>query len=569
MPYASAPAPLLRSPFPSPVAAAALTLLLLPGCYNADSDVGILGGTTTTQHPVSPYVEAGSNTWFVDDLGAGLGEGSFEDPFGSIQTAVDNASVVDGDAIIVLPGLYNERVQLRASGTSDPGKALSLWASEGPTVTAIDAQNLGRAVTIEDVPTGRVVLSGFDVRNGQTPEAGGAVRVRDVAEILIEDSWIRDSSTDRWGGGLSVEDSAGAIRNNQIYGNTAGGSLATGNTEHSGGGLFANLTTLAPATDMLEITGNDIRENVSAHFGGGVTLGGFGITFFDNLVQVNDARERGGGLLMRETDGAVFGSPQTRILSNEIERNTARVAAGAGLEMEANLPNEMLFAHNRVLKNLAEDEGGALVVRGFGRPRIRRCTFTYNVAPNGGGLVVQGRDAIPEVSNCKFILNRVPGTGAAIWVDDGAGLELRNCTLLDNRSFGGATVRLEAPQAGSEVVRIANSVIWSEAAMSSLEHDMNEPQVNHSLVRGGQTASWFGVGCLDEDPQLEGSGEPLGSSPVIQAGDPSYMPGANPGDVAYHETTRYGAELDLDGQPRVLDGRVEMGAYERGIGPVN
>jgi hypothetical protein len=62
----------------------------------------------------------------------------------------------------------------------------------------------------------------------------------------------------------------------------------------------------------------------------------------------------------------------------------------------------------------------------------------------------------------------------------------------------------------------------------------------------GPDGTWDGVDDDYGDLRLRGG------SPCIDAGDPGFV--AQPG------------ETDLDGQARVLCGRVDMGAYESGIG---
>ena len=81
--------------------------------------------------------------------------------------------------------------------------------------------------------------------------------------------------------------------------------------------------------------------------------------------------------------------------------------------------------------------------------------------------------------------------------------------------------------------------------------------INYSDVQGG----WTGEGNIDTDPCFVEMGywdannilfdsdyHLLPSSPCIDAGDPNYI--ASPNDT------------DLDGKPRVMGGRIDMGAYE-------
>jgi len=59
-----------------------------------------------------PWLNAppGHNVWYVDDSAPDGGIGSIEQPFDTIQEAVDNAS--SGETIYVLPGLYRENIRI-------------------------------------------------------------------------------------------------------------------------------------------------------------------------------------------------------------------------------------------------------------------------------------------------------------------------------------------------------------------------------------------------------------------------------------------------------------------------
>jgi hypothetical protein len=67
-------------------------------------------------------------------------------------------------------------------------------------------------------------------------------------------------------------------------------------------------------------------------------------------------------------------------------------------------------------------------------------------------------------------------------------------------------------------------------------------------VQGG----WPGAGNIDKDPLFVDVSiddyHLLSGSPCINAGDPAYVPAPD--------------ETDLDGQPRVIGGRIDMGVYE-------
>jgi parallel beta-helix repeat protein len=133
-----------------------------------------------------------------DDNCPGPGDGSYKNPYCSIQTAIDNA--VDTDEIIVAAGTYLEMIDFL-------GKAVALRSSGGPEVTIIDGTgnfHVVRCISQEGPDT---VLEGFTITGGNA------------------DDWNWPNNN---GGGLVVIDSSPTVTNCTISGNSA---------RYSGGGM--------------------------------------------------------------------------------------------------------------------------------------------------------------------------------------------------------------------------------------------------------------------------------------------------------------------------------------------
>lgn len=69
------------------------------------------------------------STWHVDVNAAGPGDGSPSNPFSSIQYAHDRPTTLEGDEIVVAPGMYDEHLTL--------SKVVTLRSSAGPLATLI------------------------------------------------------------------------------------------------------------------------------------------------------------------------------------------------------------------------------------------------------------------------------------------------------------------------------------------------------------------------------------------------------------------------------------------------
>ncbi|MBP8303707.1 MAG: hypothetical protein KBE04_06245 [Phycisphaerae bacterium] len=135
-------------------------------------------------------------------------------------------------------------------------------------------------------------------------------------------------------------------------------------------------------------------------------------------------------------------------------------------------------------------------------------------------------------------------------------LLLRNCTIADNEAMsGGALPFFGGPLWPASEAQVVSSILFGGAHQITV-FDGSVLQVTYSDIQGG----WTGAGNVDTDPLFvrrgsrdsHGIWEPgdyhlQGGSPCIDAGDPRFQ----------DETS------DLDGDPRILGGVVEMGADER------
>lgn len=92
----------------------------------------------------------------------------------SIQSAIDVAN--DSDTILVAPGTYFERINLR-------GKAIALLSQGGPQVTVIDGQSAGTVVTLDSSETRNTILEGFTISNGAASFGAGIYLLNSSATI--------------------------------------------------------------------------------------------------------------------------------------------------------------------------------------------------------------------------------------------------------------------------------------------------------------------------------------------------------------------------------------------------
>jgi hypothetical protein len=95
-----------------------------------------------------------SNTWYVDAQAAPPGNGSAARPYASLQYALDQATTLDGDLLLVAPGIYVENltlfksVRIRTTG-AEPDETVLRAASPGAVVTSTVFEGAGGTPALE------------------------------------------------------------------------------------------------------------------------------------------------------------------------------------------------------------------------------------------------------------------------------------------------------------------------------------------------------------------------------------------------------------------------------------
>ena len=481
---------------------------------------------------------------YVDADAPGVNDGtSWEDAFRDLQDALDAAT--DGDEIRVAGGVYKPD-----RGTGDRLATFSLqggltlrggYAGFGapdpdlrdldayPTVLSGDlgdddgpqfennAENSRHIVTVNEVESA-VLIDGLVLRGGHDDAATGGRGP--AAVITLADVTFRHctflgnmaSGDGATGGAILAVVSSVKLIGCTFVGNTSGGD----------GGGFHNLA------GTLSIEDGVFEQNTAGLFGGALRSVGGEVDLLRSTFFANSA-SFGGAM---SNHGAEVAIAECRFIENRASFN------GGALQ---NLLSPSVITDSELSGNVAGRGGG---IYSTGRAHvIENCTFRDNVVRGAGGAIGLINVEIVKIHNCLFSENR-SHAGGALFAHSGADLNVSNCTFLHNTaSFrGGAiSVRFLHP------LTVVNSIVWGNHAepISSLGSEL---VVTYSDVEFG----FPGEGNFDKDPLLGSDDVPLPRSPVINAGDPEL--GFEPG------------ERDFAGRPRVLCKRVDMGAYEFGIG---
>jgi len=466
----------------------------------------------------------------------------------TIQACID-AAVSGIDECVVAPGAYYGRLDFL-------GRAIIVRSSHGPDVTTIEASGAGgSAVSCVSGEGPDTVLDGFTISGG----TGSS-----LSEFV-------------GGGGMINVQSSPTVRN-CIFRNNGVFSKWTPYQPSFGGGM-GNFQSSPTVINCAFIDNTSITSSVDTPGRGG------GMYNYESSPTLNRCEFRWNSA---DTGGGMYNESSSPIVTDCTFRSNTSLFAGGGVENVFGNPE---FTNCRFIGNSTGWEGGGLDTESSSA-RLSDCDFIQNVARYGGG--VSGYSPL-HITRCRFLGNHAQSQGGAIMVfwptpghlirdsefvgnsafaggaiyNDSLGLTVESCTLTGNvaASFGAAFVNSLYARAV-----VAHSILWSDlpAEFGIVEWSVLEARFND--FQGGIPWEYAndGVGNIDFDPMFvrtpnpgadgiwDGIDDDYGDlrlqpgSPCINAGDPDFVPADG--------------ETDLDGRARVLCGRVDMGAYEFGIG---
>jgi parallel beta-helix repeat protein len=204
--------------------------------------------------------------------------------------------------------------------------------------------------------------------------------------------------------------------------------------------------------------------------------------------------------------------------------------------------------------------GGGVSVKLDSNPHFVNCKFDSNSSNgNGGGISSFSPN---EIIDCLFSGNTAsgPGGGAFLSSWNTVSSNIYNCTFSDNDSPHGS-----AFAGHNHTAVMKNCILWhaepenpnslfyldAVAAQDVLDASWSDLQNGQAGIElAGNAGYEWGPGNIDRDPGFEaGTFELSWNSPCIEAGTP--------------DTTGLGLPAqDLSGNPRLVNQRVDMGAYE-------
>jgi hypothetical protein len=485
---------------------------------------------------------------------------------GSLRAAIDAANAHPGPDVVTfqagLTGTIPLATQLIISGSIQ-------IIGPGPGALAVSGSNIARVFYLTSTSLITTTISGLTIRNGLAPSGGGGIL--DVGQPLTLDhiSLISNTALDQ-GGGLFVINGGpnqGAL--------TLRDSLVTGNTATRGGGLA-----LYNTPDAVLIHNVQFISNTSSFTGGGIFFykSSGATTIEASTFTSNSAVTQGGGIFLYKSGGPALingttfshngaglgggislykSSAPTTIDGSTFSDNSA-TQRGGGLFLYK--PNGgVTIDHSTIAGNQAGSAGGGIAFYNVtsGQQIVRRTTISGNGAPRGGGLWFGGVLQPISLENATISGNEaLAGGGLYLTASTAPNVAIQNSTIVSNSaSASGGGIAFGPGVSGG--LTVSNTIVANTAITSS--PDLSGTFVlNYDLVQvtGTATISDAGGNLFGLDPLLgplaDHSGPtqtqfPLPHSPVINAGQPNFAPPP---------------ATDQRGQPRVVDGRLDIGAVE-------
>ena len=213
-------------------------------------------------------------------------------------------------------------------------------------------------------------------------------------------------------------------------------------------------------------------------------------------------------------------------------------------------------------KNSALQHGGGMD-NSDSHPKLTNCTFIGNAVELKYGGGISNYNSTPNLINCIFIGNSSESQGGAMFNNNYSDASLTNCTFSANIAFdgGGIVNALESNPT------LTNCIIWGNLAIGEVDESAQiqggTPVINYCCINGwtgmlggtgnhGLDPLFVDGGGLDNIPGTEDDNlHLLEDSHCINAGDNSAIPQS--------------IVADLDGNPRIINGTVDMGAYESNV----
>jgi hypothetical protein len=501
---------------------------------------------------------------YVDDSATGANNGtSWQDAYLYLPDAL--AEALSGDEIRVAQGVYRPDQSAYLDGLIEGDRDVSFQLKNG---VILRGRYAGCGTPDPDQ---RAIERCATILTGDL--AGNDIEVADAADLLAEPT--RDENS------RNVVTATDCDNTAVIDGFTITGGNANGPAEAQkyGGGICSGMPTISNCTiigNSADIGGGGIylyydaqgliTDCIVAHNAAPTGGGIYGCTVLSNcVINANAATMYSGG-------GVYLGQGCDTTVTDCTFSNNSAVTYGGGVMLGVS-GSTPIFTRCVFIANSVDGSGGAVASDGCtcgAYPEFHQCTFAANTANASGGAVYSFGYSLPTLLSCLLTGNHSGTNGGAFSHGWGAGSYIANCTIAHNTAADTAGGIFYDDSYSWQLKMVANCIIWGNSGEASQKLQdqqifalgpSNIPSVSYSCIEG-----WSGMGGTGS------VGDTAQNPKFIDADGPDDLPGNEDDNLRLqqdspcinHGTNEHvptGSE-DLDGNSRVLNGLVDMGAYE-------
>lgn len=216
------------------------------------------------------------------------------------------------------------------------------------------------------------------------------------------------------------------------------------------------------------------------------------------------------------------------------------------------------FKNNTALYKGKAGNGGG-IYNAASSPIIVNSSFSGNNANGMGGAMINFDGSSPLIAGCVFIQNLVGNTDASYETEGNAIHNLQNSSpAIVNSTFTNYLQNSyhDLYNQDNSSPRLVNCIFWGNDN-SIKTTNASSPEITYSIIQQGNGAVWKGDGNMNKNPNfvainpsdyLNSNYHLTENSPGIGTGDPNISKYQLP-------------EADLNGNPLIVNGKINIGAY--------
>jgi hypothetical protein len=525
-----------------------------------------------------------------------------------LQTALSNA--LPGEEIWAVRGTYKPTSEEDQRATFQLKSGVALYGGFAGNETSRDERNWEENITIlsgdidgNDITENDVITDTANIKGENSYHVVTGSGTDDTAILdgfTITGGQANGSEPDdRGGGGMYNDGGSPKLTNVTFSGNVVadyGGGMFNGNSSRpeltdvtfsgntgSAGGGMHNYLSSPHLTDVI-FSGN------TADGGGGIFNNASNPTLVNCVFNSNSATGGGGGMFnysnsspvltnvifsgnRADTSGGGMHNEDSnpRLTSTEFISNTATSADGDAFGGGMyNINSSPTLTNTNFISNTATTIppqaaqryafGGGMHNRHNSSPTLTNTNFISNTAKQDGGGMYNLDNSSPTLTNVIFRENKAK-FGGGLYDTESSGPTLTNVTFYGNiaegASGGGSLGGGICNWYNIVSITLTNCIMWDNTAPAGPEihnEGNSTTEFSYSLVKGEKCPekSTCKETKFNADPEFV---NPDKGDLHLQLGSPAL-------DAGYNAAVA-DVPTDLDGNPRIACGVVDMGAYER------